>query len=32
MQGLSLYLEEHIDDKPEESIGELAFDVNYARQ
>ncbi len=32
VQGLSLYLDEHMDDKPEEMIGELAFDVNYARQ
>lgn len=32
VQWLSLYLEEHMDDKTEEIIGELAFDVNYARQ
>ena len=31
VQGLSLYLEEQMENKPEETIGELAFDVNYAR-
>lgn len=32
VQGLSLYLDEHMEDNPETIIGELAFDVNYARQ
>ncbi len=32
VQGLSLYLEDHMGDNAEEVIGELAFDVNYARQ
>lgn len=32
VQGLTLYLDEYMDHTPEEVIGELAFDVNYARQ
>lgn len=32
VQWLSLYLEEHMEENAEDIVGELAFDVNYARQ